>query len=112
MLSTAPTSSALVSSSVNRGTEAAQHGLVEAMAAGPDTDQVGGDAHEQPRDRGLAVAFPEPEVEVVLVGALVGAEADVAVDAEDRPRHPGLRLDARDDGGKGRGDGVHERLGR
>lgn len=43
---------------------------VEAVGAGTDGDGVGGDAQEEPGGGGLAVTFPGPQVEVVLVRVL------------------------------------------
>src|SRR5918995_6387018 len=40
------------------GPEPAQRGLVEAVAAGADPDDVGRDPHEQPRHGGLALSVP------------------------------------------------------
>src|SRR6185312_15273539 len=66
---------------------------VEAIHADAEIDPGRADAEpEAGRLPGLAVAGPEPEVEMVLVGPLVLGKADVAVDALDRAVD--LRLEA------------------
>jgi hypothetical protein len=66
---------------------------VEPMAAGPDAQDLRGEPGKEAAHGPAPIALPEPEVEVVLVGTGVTAEAGVAVDAEDRAQHPGLGPD-------------------
>ena len=68
---------------------------VEAMAAGPDAEELRVEPSEEAAHGPAALALPEPEVEAVLVGTGITAEAGVAVDAEDRAQHPGLGPDSR-----------------
>ena len=96
----------------NGGSVAGESRRVEPVGTGADDDGGWGDAQEQAGQRCLALAFPEPEVEMVLVRGLVLAEAGVAVDAEDRSVDPGLGGDTRHELPQLGADGVDERLRR
>jgi hypothetical protein len=68
---------------VHRSSECSALRAVESMRTRANADHRGADADEEPRDRAFPLSVPEPEIEVVIVRALVPAEPDVAVDAED-----------------------------
>ena len=79
----------------------AQHGALEVVHARAERDGVGVEAHEEARVLAARpVALPEPQVEMRPVGPLVGREAGVAGDAQDRAVHPRIGVDARDDLGQ------------
>src|SRR5688572_22689100 len=77
----------------NRFPEARQHLFVEHVDAAAHVDLVDAEAEPEtgnvPR---LLLALPEEDIEVVLVGPLVLAEPDVAVDAADGAVDLGLEL--------------------
>ena len=87
--------------------------LLPIEAVGTDTN-----AHERRRDANeqsghglLAIALPEPQVEVILVGPLVPTQADIAVDPEDRAQDARLDVDPRYKLVHPRRQPRHERLG-
>ena len=73
-----------------------EHVLLEMVHAGAVADPVRLDPQEEARAAAARpVALPEPQVEVGLVRALVGREARVAVDAQDRAVDARVGVDAR-----------------
>jgi hypothetical protein len=71
------------------GSVAVEVDAAQAEASGADEHGAGADAHDRRRAGALlALTDPEQEVDVGLVGRLVGGEARIAVDPEQRSSDP------------------------
>src|SRR5206468_8460039 len=77
----------------DRHAEALEPLALQRMHAAAEENRLRRDAQIETRPvPAFPVAVPEPEVEMVLVGALIPGEAHITVDAADRAVH--LRLEA------------------
>ena len=96
----------------DRGPVAIEGSAGEADLAGTDQDGCGGEPDDAGGgSAGFAVADPEQEVDVGLVGGLVVSEACVAVDAKQRTPNPRVSEQSRMHALQRRSQGVDERRG-